>query len=194
VQTLWLYGVIDAQGFGDISAIYVRDELERANRNQRLLVRINSPGGSVFEAVSIHTQLSQWPGGVDVQIDGLAASAASYIATVGQTVSIARDAMLMIHNAWGATVGDAREHQESAKRLELVTDSIVNAYVAKSGKSRATVKAAMDAETWFTAAGAVDFGLADVILGADGTPQSASGRTIAAMQAELNAFRATVGV
>ena len=80
-----------------VSDEMIRDELAKVPESERVLVRINSPGGDVFQAAAIFTMFSQHKGGVDVQIDGVAASAASYIAMVGETVTIADGAMMMIH-------------------------------------------------------------------------------------------------
>lgn len=163
MNELWLYGVIGRE-FDEVSALTVRDELAKLTSGQRLLVRINSPGGVVSEAVAIHTMLTQWSGGVDIQIDGLAASAASYLATIGRHVSIARDAMVMIHEPHSVTMGDADDHRGSADRLDRVAETLVSAYVSRTGRSRDEIRQVMRAETWFTAEGAIEYGLADSII------------------------------
>lgn len=183
-QELWIYGQIGHTMFEDgITATFIRDELKKADPRYPILVRINSPGGDVFEAVAIHTLLSQWPAGVDVTIDGLAASAASYIATVGRHVSIAPGAFYMIHEAWTVTVGNAADHQKQAELLDTISEAIVSAYVTKSGRSRAEVRQAMKKDTWFTAAGAVEFGLCDSIIG------ERAANTIADLQRQLDEMR-----
>lgn len=191
---LWIYDVIASRGEG-ISATAVRDDLAKLKRNERLLVRINSPGGDVFEAVAMHTQLSQWPGGVDVMVDGIAASAASYLATVGRDVSIARDGMLMIHDPWALTVGNAEDHHAAGDVLDQVAESIVSAYVAKSGRSREEIRRVMKAETWLTADGAIEFGLVDRKIGetkpaAKSARASADRPNLAEMQRRLDLLRA----
>lgn len=160
---LWIYDII-GEGFFEsgVTAKSVRDELAKFDKKQRVNVRINSPGGNVFEAVAIRAQLEQWDAGVDVQVDGLAASAASYIATVGDTVSMSEGAMLMIHDPWTIAIGNAAEMQKAAATLDKIADSLVGAYARKSGKSHDDVRATMQAETWLTVDEAIEYGLANV--------------------------------
>jgi ATP-dependent Clp protease protease subunit len=140
-----------------------------------ITLRINSPGGVVNEAVAIHTMLTEWRAGVDVRIDGIAASAASYLATLGRQVAIAREGLVMIHEPYGVTMGDSRDHRGAAERLDRVAESLVNAYVARTGRSREEIRTIMKAETWFTAQGAIEYGLADSIIGEEA--EQAKGRT-----------------
>lgn len=194
MQEVWLYGVIGEEGYGDVSAKDVRDELAKFDKSQPVVVRINSPGGSVYEGVSIRTMLSQWPGGVDVQVDGLSASAASYIGTIGRTVAMARDGSIMVHDAWTIAIGNSDDMKKASEHLEQTSETLVAAYVAKTGKSRAEIRRTMKAETWFTAEGAVEYGLADLIIGEDGravamnTKQAS--RSVADLQARLDALNA----
>lgn len=160
---LWIYDII---GFGffeeGVTSKSVRDELTKFDRKQPINVRINSPGGDVFEAVAIRALLAEWSAGVTVQVDGLAASAASYIATVGNTVSMAEGAMFMVHDPWTVAIGNAAEMQKAAATLDKIADSLVGAYAKKAGKSHDEVRETMKAETWMTADEAIDYGLADV--------------------------------
>lgn len=159
---LWIYDVIGEGFFSEgVTAKRIRDELQSAPSVERLLVRINSPGGDFFEAAAIVTLLSQWQGGVDVQIDGIAASAGSYIATAGENVAIADGAMVMIHNAWTVALGNANELTKTADTLGKIDGTLAAAYARKSGKDAAEIMAAMEAETWYTSDEAIAFGLAD---------------------------------
>lgn len=159
---LYIYDVI-GEGFFEsgVTAKGVRDELAKLSKKDPITVRINSPGGSVFEAVAIRAQLEQWPGGVNVVVDGLAASAASYIATVGDSVSMVEGSMLMIHDPWTLAVGNAAEMQKAAETLDKIAESLVGAYSKKSGKDAATVRQTMKDETWLTVDDAISYGLAD---------------------------------
>ena len=162
---LFIYDMIGEGLFEDgITDKSIRDELAAIPKTERIVVRINSPGGDAFMAVAIHTMLSQWAAGVDVQIDGVAASAASLIATVGENVSIADGAMMMIHNAHKLAFGDANDMRRAAELLEKVNQNIARYYSVKSGQTLDDVLAAMDEETWMTSAEAVEFGLADDVL------------------------------
>jgi ATP-dependent Clp protease protease subunit len=159
---LWIYDVIGQDWFGEgVTAKKVRDMLAEIDSQERVLVRINSPGGLVFEAASIHTLLLQHKGGVDVQIDGLAASAASYIATVGEKVAIADGGMIMIHDPWSIVMGDSRDMRAEAELLDKMGGKLADAYAQRSGKGVEEVRTAMLAETWMTSDEAIDFGLAD---------------------------------
>lgn len=159
---LWIYDVIGEGWLTEgVTAKRVRDDLAKMAATDRVTVRINSPGGDAFEAVAIMTLLSQHKGGVDVQVDGVAASAASFIATAGDRVTIAEGAMIMIHNAWTVAAGSAAEMLRAADLLGKMDGTLAAAYAAKSGKSEADIRDAMAAETWLTADEAIDFGLAD---------------------------------
>lgn len=159
---LWLYDIIGSGFFEEgLTGKSVRDELAKMDKKQPINVRINSPGGDVFEAVAIRAQLEQWPGGVNVQIDGLAASAASYVATVGETVSMAEGSMFMVHDPWTIAVGNAAEMAKAAATLDKIADSLVGAYAKKAGKTDAEVRETMRAETWMTADESIAYGLAD---------------------------------
>ena len=124
-------------------------------------LRINSPGGDVFEARAITAAMLAFPGKFVAHIDGLAASAASYIAVRADEVEIAPGAFLMIHNGWTVAVGDRHTMLESAALLEKIDASIAADYVAKTGLDAAEVAAMMDAETWIDAETAVSQKFAD---------------------------------
>jgi len=157
---IWIYDVIGAGFWADgVTAKYVRDELAKYKPEDRITARINSPGGDAFEGVAILTMLQQHPGGVDVQIDGVAASAASLIATAGENVTIADGAMLMIHRAWLCACGNEEDLQRAVQLLTKLDGKLVDAYVQKSGRKREEVVEKLNAETWFTSDEAIDFGL-----------------------------------
>lgn len=161
-NTLYVYDVIGAGFFEEgVTAKSVRDELAKMDKTKPVVARINSPGGDVFEGVAIRAQLEQWSAGVDIIVDGIAASAASYIATAGTSVSMAEGAMLMVHDPWTFAVGNAAEMQRAAATLDKIADSMVGAYAKKAGKSHEEVRDTMRAETWMTAAEAIEYGLAD---------------------------------
>lgn len=161
-NTLYIYDIIGAGFFEEgVTAKSVRDELAKMNKAERLTVRINSPGGNVFDGVAIRAQLEQWDAGVDVLVDGIAASAASYITTVGDKVSMAEGAMLMVHDPWSFAVGNSAEMLKAAETLDKIAESMVGAYAKKSGKSAQDVRQTMKDETWMSADDAIAYGLAD---------------------------------
>jgi ATP-dependent Clp protease protease subunit len=126
-------------------------------------------------AAQIYNMLSEYPGKVTVKIDGLAASAASVIAMAGDTVMMSPVSMMMIHNPATVAWGDHTEMQKAIELLDAVKESIINAYVMKSGLSRARLSHLMDAETWMDANKAVELGFADGILYAEDDAADAGG-------------------
>lgn len=123
-------------------------------------LRLNSPGGSVFDAVAIYNALSRHSGTVTVWIDGIAASAASYIAMAGDEIVMPENAFLMIHDPSGLVMGTAADMREMAGTLDKIAAGMTRGYAARSGKSEDEIAALMAAETWFDAADALDAGLA----------------------------------
>lgn len=127
-------------------------------------VNINSNGGDVFAASEIYTLLSQHSGMVTVNIQGLAASAASVIAMAGDVVHISPTAQIMIHKAWTIADGNADDMAHTSEFLDGIDDSIMNAYVAKTGLDKSELSNMMAKETWLTANQAVDYGFADDVM------------------------------
>jgi ATP-dependent Clp protease protease subunit len=167
-NTIWLYDFIvssedEAAWFGGVSAEgFARLISEMTGP---VTVRLNSPGGDVFGGRAIAQAIRGYQGEVTVQIDSLAASAASTIAVAGDRVIAAPDAMLMIHEAWTLTVGNKRDHVSTAELLSKIDSSIAEGYAAKVGdKGDADWLALMEKESWFTAAEALDLGLIDEIM------------------------------
>jgi ATP-dependent protease ClpP protease subunit len=129
-----------------------------------LTVRVNSPGGSVFEGVAIANALRAHPAAVTVRVEGLAASIASVIALAGEKLVMAPNSMFMIHDASCSTWGDAAEMRKTAEVLDKISDNIADAYAVKAGGTRAEWRGRMLAETWYTADEAVEAGLADELM------------------------------
>jgi len=146
----------------DVTPQMFRDELNAGDGN--ITVWINSPGGDCVAAAQIYNMLSNYKGNVTVKIDGIAASAASVIAMAGDTVLMSPVSMLMIHNPATIAFGDHAEMQKAMDMLDSVKESIINAYVVKTGMPRAKLSHLMDAETWMDANKAVELGFADDIV------------------------------
>lgn len=125
---------------------------------------INSPGGDCVAAAQIYNMLMEYPGNVNVKIDGIAASAASVIAMAGSKVYVSPVSMLMIHNPMTMAYGNTEEMQKAIEMLGEVKESIINAYEIKTRLSRAKLSRLMDAETWMNANKAVELGFADELL------------------------------
>lgn len=163
-RTLFLNGEIsDETWYGDeVTPQLFKDELNAESGD--ITVWINSPGGDVFAAAQIYNMLRDYKGHVTVKIDGLAASAASVIAVAGDTVLVSPVAMMMIHNPATMAMGNAKDMEAAIAMLNEVKESILNAYVDKTGLSRNKLSKMMDDETWFNAKKAVELGFADKVL------------------------------
>ena len=153
-----IYDEIGAYG---VSAKGFLTELTALPDGTPVDLRLNSPGGSVFDAVAIYNALKRHEGTVTVWIDGIAASAASYIAMAGDEIVMPENAFLMIHDPSGLAMGTAGDMRAMAEALDKIAGSLVRGYAAKSGKTDDEIAALMAAETWFDAADAVAAGFAD---------------------------------
>ena len=164
-RILTLNGTIAEESWfdDDVTPALFRDELNSGEGD--VTVWINSPGGDCIAAAQIYNMLSAYKGKVTVKIDGIAASAASVVAMAGDVVYMSPVSMMMIHNPATIAFGDHTEMQKAMDMLAEVKESIINAYVLKTGQSRAKLSHLMDAETWMDANKAVELGFADDILG-----------------------------
>lgn len=162
---VYLYGQIGESWFGDgISAKRFADDLKAVQNAKTIDVRINSEGGDVFDGKAIYMLLLQHKANVVVWVDGLAASAASFIAMAGNEINIAEGGFMMVHNAWTVAAGNSEDLRRTADLLESVSTSIRDTYTARTKRSTDEVQAWMDAETWFTGADAVKYGFADKMV------------------------------
>lgn len=127
-------------------------------------IEINSPGGYIYPASEIYTALMQHKGNVNVTITGRAASAASVIAMAGTKVSMSPTAQIMIHNVSATGSGDYRDFEHYAEQLKKSNNTIANAYMLKTGKTREEILDLMDYETWFTPEEAKEHGFIDEIM------------------------------
>lgn len=133
-------------------------------------IEINSPGGYIYPASEIYTALMQHKGNVNVTITGRAASAASVIAMAGTKVSMSPTAQIMIHNVSATGSGDYRDFEHYAEQLKKSNDTIANAYMLKTGKTREEILDFMNYETWFTPEEALELGFIDEIMTREEAP------------------------
>jgi ATP-dependent protease ClpP protease subunit len=166
----------DARSLGGATEILIYDEIgpfgvtakavraALAEAPGDLVVRINSPGGDVFDGIAIANDLRAHPGNVRVEITGLAASAASIIAMAGDEIAMAENSFLMIHNASGLVVGTRHDMRALADVLQKIDAELARAYASRTGISTREVARMMDAETWIAATEAKDRGFADEII------------------------------
>jgi ATP-dependent protease ClpP protease subunit len=157
--------IYDYIGWGGVKAADFARELQ-ALTVKTINVRINTPGGDVFDGLAIFNSLKGHGATIHVQIDGIAASIGSIIAMAGQTVTMGESAFLMIHNPWALAIGNAADMREMALKLDKIGGSLAGIYATRQGITKDQAQAWMDAETWFTAEEAKAAGLADVVQGA----------------------------
>lgn len=161
---IWIYEQIgeDFWSGGGVTAKGFQKELAGIKAGQ-IDLHINSPGGEVFDGITIYNLIKQHPANVTTYIDGIAASIASVIALAGDKVIMAENALYMMHNPYGSCCGNADELRQMADVLDKVSGSISMAYSGKTGKPDDEIKALMDAETWLSADEAQEMGFCDEI-------------------------------
>lgn len=163
---LRLYGIVgdEWEGFTDDTVADMLDEVTGTGT-----VRINSPGGFIYQGMAIYTLLKEADVRL-VKIDGLAASMGSVIALAGDRIEMARGSMMMIHNPWNLAIGDSRELRKAADVMDKMKESIIDIYQARTGQERELLAEMMDEETWLTAEEAVEWGFADAVSDEEGDP------------------------
>lgn len=188
---VFIYGAI-SDWYGDVNASDFVQALAGITAPS-IDLRVNSPGGLVFDAVAIYTALREHSARVDVRIDGIAASAASFIAQAGDTITIAKPARMMIHDAQGFTIGGPAEHAEMLALLDDLSDMIAEIYADRAGGTVADWREPMRATTWYSAAAAVEAGLADTVAGDDRKEDGSEPEDRASQLLRVKA-RATLGI
>lgn len=158
--------IYDEIGLYGITAQDLVDQLSRVVADD-LTVRINTPGGDVFQAMAIHNALVEHPARVTTVVDGLAASAGSFILQAGEHRLAHRNSQIMIHEANSYQQGDARELAKTAELLERMSAQISDIYARRTGAPAKTWRDAMLAETWYSGEEAVSAGLVDALVGGE---------------------------
>lgn len=169
---LFVYGAVKGDDYdwwndevikSETSANSFRDKLAEFSDVSRINIFINSYGGSVFEGTAIYSQLKRHPAEKVAYIDGFACSIASVIAMAADRVIMPKNTMMMIHNAWMFTVGNAAELRKAADDLDQINKGNRQAYLQKAGDKITEEKLIelLDAETWLTAEDCMAYGFAD---------------------------------
>lgn len=187
--TIYLYDIIveseiEAEYWGGVSPQAFVQALN-AITAPTIHLRVNSPGGSVFAARAIEQAIREHPSTIEVHVDGVAASAASFLIMAADSIEMAPGAFIMIHKAWTFAYGNADDMLKTAGLLEQIDGSLVKTYAKKCGQPDADISAWMAAESWFDAEKSVELGLADSVC--DGT-ESPDDETSARGNWDLSAF------
>ena len=159
VSDIYLFNDIGTFG---ITAQSFIDEIKEYE-DRELNIHINSLGGEVFEGMAIYSIIQRRTSKTTVYIEGIAASIASVIALAADEVIMSENSLLMIHNAWGGTQGEAKDMRKQAEILEKITNEIAEVYVKKTKIPYNEIVEMMDEETWLTAEEAVALGFVDSI-------------------------------
>ncbi len=171
-----MYGVIGETWGGEgISAKNFSDELAKLpDTVKNITLRINSPGGDVFDGITIYNRIKQHKAKVNVVVEGMAASIASIIMLAGDTIEIGTGAMVMIHLPWTWAAGNRKDLENTINRLVDVEDQLLNIYQKRVKKyTRSEIKLMLEKETWLDANQAIELGLIDSKL-EDSYPVAAS--------------------
>lgn len=159
-----IYGDIGESWWGDsISANDIKTALKEATTDE-ITIRLNSPGGDVFDGIAIYNQLKNHDAKVKIYVDGLAASAASIIAMAADELIMNTGSMMMIHEASTYTWGTKTDIRKTLNALEGIDKSIADIYMTRYQGERTEIETMIQNETWFTSSEAVEIGLADNIL------------------------------
>lgn len=165
---IYLYGLIGSAGwFGDgteVSATRFQKDLEALGDVTEIDLHINSEGGDVMDGTTIYTLLHQHKARVTAHVDGLAASAASYIAMAADQIRITESGFMMVHQAWGFARGPSDEMRRRARLLDQIDVAMAGVYSTRTGIEVAEIQDLMRAETWMGGADAVARGFADELV------------------------------
>jgi ATP-dependent Clp endopeptidase proteolytic subunit ClpP len=157
-----LYDEIDA--FFGVGAKQFNQQLQSLGDVKEIALRINSPGGSVWEGMAVLAMLNAHPARIVTRIEGLAASMASVIAMAGDSIEMPENAFMMIHNPADWAAGDAGEMRKTADVLDQVKESLVKIYAARTGRTAEEIAAWMDDETWMDGTTCKERGFATDVL------------------------------
>lgn len=160
--------IYDEIGMWGVTAADFVDELSGIT-SKNITLRINSPGGDVFDGLAMYSRLQAHKATINTIVDGLAASAASFIAMAGDTVTMSPGSMMMIHEASGVCMGASCDMREMADLLDKVSANIADIYARRTGREATEHRTAMKAESWYTDNEAVKAGLADSVAGTEPT-------------------------
>lgn len=174
---LYIFGdIVSWEWFeSDVSSYTLAKELENLPKDiERINVFINSYGGEVAEGLAIYNQLRRHKATVKTVCDGFACSAASVVFMAGDERVMSNASLLMIHNAWLYTAGDPNQLRKDADDLETITNASVRAYMNHINISEDELKDMMNAETWISAADALEMGFATSVVNPGANNKAAS--------------------
>ena len=196
---LYIYSAVEGDSYdwcedkvikSETSADFFREKLEECGEVDNINIYINSLGGSVKEGTAIYNQLRRCKAYKTVYVDGFACSIASVIAMAGDKVVMPANTVMMIHNAWTYTCGNAKQLRKQADDLEVLNEAARQAYLLKSGDKLAEEKLTemLEAETYLTAKQCIEYGLADEYAEVEADLETAKQMFQEAKQSNINQY------
>ena len=155
--------IYDEIGMYGVDAKSFIDEIKSIPQDKSVLLRINSPGGSVIDGLAIYDAVNRLPQKVTSRIEGIAASMASVVALAADEVIMSENSLYMIHNVWGGEVGESDDLRKAADLMDKMGERLINIYVSKTGQTEEQIKSWMDEETWFNSSEAVEAGFISLV-------------------------------
>ena len=155
--------IYDEIGNFGVDAKSFINEIKQIPNDTSVLLRINSPGGSVIDGLAIYDAISRMPQKVTARIEGIAASMASVIALAADEVIMSENSLYMIHNVWGGEVGDSDDLRKAADLMDKMGERLINIYVSKTGQTEEQIRSWMDEETWFNSLEAQEAGFINLV-------------------------------
>jgi ATP-dependent Clp protease, protease subunit len=165
---IFLYDEIGSWSGGGISANAFVADLQQAGPLENIHLRVNSPGGNVFDGLAIYNSLLTHGAKVTAQIDGLCASIASLIVMAARRITMAANGQMMIHNPTSDAGGESKDHRRLADTMDQIRASMIKAYRRHSFLSAAEIGAMLDHETWMGAEQALANGFIEAIIDSEG--------------------------
>ena len=158
VAEILIFGEIGSSWWATVNTKQIREELADYDDVDEIVLRIDSPGGSVFAGIGLYSYLKDHKAKVKVYIDGMCASIATVIAMAGDEIYMNAGAQFMIHNPWTVAMGEAKELRQDAEVLEGLKESIINTYMTKCKLTKEELIKAMDKTTYYQANQALEVG------------------------------------
>lgn len=165
---IFIYGEITKyawEEYGEVSSVNFKAELDELGDVEQINLYINSPGGSVFEAMAIMAMLQRHPAEITSHIDGLAASCASVLPMISKKIIMPANALMMIHHAWTFAMGNASDLRKAADDIERISQSMCQYYLDRAGDKMTAeqLNEMLKEDTWLTAQQCLDYGLVDEV-------------------------------
>lgn len=170
IKVINLYGIVKSERDKSenetiISTKFLKTELENISTDEDIIINLNSPGGDVFEGITIFNMLNRHKGKVTIYVVEEACSIASVIAMAGDVIKMPSNSKMMIHEPSTFAYGGSKELLEVAERLDKVRSRLINCYLSKNNTiTEKQLSKMIKEETWMTGEEAKKLGFCDEVL------------------------------